>query len=163
LDNDTRFKFGPAPIQTPQDAVEAFLREEISEKELREALGRFGVNDPELLFGQNAPRPDRPDAAFHRDIPEDLLKAQPNPEWALDRRLKQVEEKEKLREEAAKASDKDKTVEETRKRESDQDWREELVEKHTLNPVTGEKAKVRASKTTTKAPSGAVGVKRTSK
>lgn len=105
---DERFKFGPAPIQTAEDATMAYLREEITEQEFRDACGKFGVLPGTLMQTPGPARPDRVDAAFHRDIPDDIFLEKLPEELDVAARLKEVEAKQKLRDEA---------TEETRKRE----------------------------------------------
>lgn len=105
---DERFKFGPAPIQTAEDATMAYLREEITEEEYRAACGKFGVLPGTIMQTPAPNRPDRVDAAFHREIPDDIFLDKLPPEVDLEAKLEEVEAKQKLREAA---------TEETRKRE----------------------------------------------
>lgn len=101
LEEDPRFNFGPPKIQTAEDAVMAFLREEITEDEFRDACGRYGVL-PGSLFNQRAAKPERIDAAYETTIPDDLFSPEENPEDNLENRLKGVDDKEKAREKALK-------------------------------------------------------------
>lgn len=99
-DDDPRFKFGPPKVQTAEDAVFAFLREEITEDEFKAACGKFGVL-PGTLLRQAQPRGERPDAAFEREIPEEIYDPQAEPLDDLETRQKVVDEKNKERDEAA--------------------------------------------------------------
>lgn len=94
---DERFKFGPAPIQTPEDAVMAFLREEITEEEFRQACGKFGVVPGTLFNNLPSNSPARVDAAFRQQIPDDIFLTTPAPETSLERKLAEVNAKEELR------------------------------------------------------------------
>ena len=98
---DERFQFGPAPIQTPEDAVMAFLRREITEDEFREACGKFGVL-PGTLFNPHSAKVERVDSAYEQTLPEDLFPQANPPQSTLEDRLKVVEDKEKAREQALK-------------------------------------------------------------
>lgn len=99
-DDDPRFKFGPPKIQTAEDAVFAFLRDEIDEDEFKAACGKFGVL-PGTLLRQAQPRGERPDAAFEREIPEEIYDPAAEPLDDLETRQKMVDEKNKERDEAA--------------------------------------------------------------
>jgi hypothetical protein len=95
---DERFKFGPPPIQTPEDATMAFLREEINEEEYRTALGKFGILPGQIMKTGIA---ERPDAPFKNTIPSDIYNDQERPEDSLDARLEGVKREEDERNEAA--------------------------------------------------------------
>jgi hypothetical protein len=103
---DERFKFGPAPIQTAEDAVMAYLREEITEEEFRQACGKFGVLPGTLFNNLPSNSPARVDAAFRTQIPDDIFLTTPAPEVSLERKLAEVNAKEDLREAALKATEK---------------------------------------------------------
>ncbi|MET0785578.1 MAG: hypothetical protein ABWY25_02600 [Paenisporosarcina sp.] len=100
---ESKFQFGPAPIQTPEDAAMAYLREEISEEDFRAACGKFGVL-PGTLLKSVAPN-ERIDASFKRSIPDDIYNAPTVPDVSLDDKLKAVAEKEKAKEEATAADE----------------------------------------------------------
>ena len=100
------FKFGPTKIQTAEDAAVAYLREEISEDEFRAACSKYGVLPGTLLYTKVGN--DRLDAAFKREIPEDIYNPGTAPDVNIDDRLKAVEERDKEREKATKENE-DKT------------------------------------------------------
>jgi hypothetical protein len=102
---DERFKFGPPPIQTAEDATMAYLREEITEDEYRTALGKFGTL-PGQLF-KVAKGTERVDAAFKNSIPDDVYDEQPTPADDLDHRLEVVKASEEEREKASKEAEKE--------------------------------------------------------
>ncbi len=133
LDNDPRFKFGPPLIQTPQDAQFAYLRGQINEDEFRSALGRFGTLPGDLATIVQIPT-ERPDAAFHRQIPDDLMTPVLPPEESLKVHLKKVNEKAAIREEATRRAEGE-TIEETVARESNPEFRNELEAKHITDPL----------------------------
>lgn len=134
LESDPRFRFGPPLIQTAQDAQMAYLRGQINEEDFRSALGRFGVLPGDLATAVQV-QPERPDAAFHRTIPDDLMTPTLPPEESLAVHLKQVNEKAKVREEATKKAQEDKTRDETVARESNPEFRNELEAKHITDPL----------------------------
>jgi hypothetical protein len=108
-------------IGSPEDAVFAYLREEISEDELRQYCARYSVIPGQLV----SYKPVRPDDSFERKIPDDLLfpvGSAENPVEGqkpdtLESRQKAVDEKAKERERATKATEGE-TREETVKREA---------------------------------------------
>lgn len=102
---DSRFKFGPPPIQTAEDATMAYLREEITEDEYRAALGKFGTL-PGQLF-KVAKGTERVDAAFKNSIPDDVYDEVPTPADDLEHRLEVVKQSEEEREKATKDAEKD--------------------------------------------------------
>lgn len=128
VENDPRFSFGPVPIQTPEDALNAFLREEIDEGAFRAALARFGAN-PAIQFQTVRPRLDRMDEGFRVDIPDDLYYAGRSSKWNTEDRQAVVEAKQKVRDEATKKAENDKSLVETQKRET-AEYRNELEKKH---------------------------------
>lgn len=99
---DSRFKFGPPPIQTAEDATMAYLREEITEDEYREALGKYGILPGQIMKVSG----ERVDAAFKNSIPDDIYDPKPETEDNLENRLKAVDDAEKDREKAAKEAEK---------------------------------------------------------
>jgi len=139
LSDDPRFNFGPPRIQTAEDAREAYLREEIDEETFRAALGKFGINDPTVLFGPRPVSAVRVDDGFERKIPDDLL----NPVQPVFDVKEQADAKDAMREQVRKDAENDKTVEETQKREADAAYREKLEQKHSVDPITGDKASVK--------------------
>lgn len=103
LGDNPLFKMGPPLIQTYEDAQVAFLREQISEEELRAAAGKFGRVDHTY---NGPPSLERPDEAFHRSFPEDL---QVSPEYErleVEQRLEQADAKQQVRDAATEASEK---------------------------------------------------------
>lgn len=136
LDNDPRFRFGPPLIQTPQDAEMAYLRGVLSEDEYRAALAKFGVTEASLVAQRPIP-PDRQDVAFERKIPQDLLPAEADIKRTNEHAVKMVEAKAKMREEATKAAEADKTKEETVKREQDANFVHKLEDKHIVPVFEG--------------------------
>jgi len=104
--DSTKFKFGPPPIQTAEDATMAFLREEISEEEFRAAMGKFGIL-PGQIMKQSG---ERVDTAFKNTIPDDIYDPKPDTEDTLDARLKAAEDAQKERDEAAKNAENNPTV-----------------------------------------------------
>jgi hypothetical protein len=133
VENDDRFKFGPAPIQTPQDALTEFLRESITEEEFRAVLARFGTLPGDLLTIVATP-PERPDAAFKRSIPDDLVAGPLNQNNSLEVHQKQIAEKQAIKDEASKLAENDKTREETIQRESNPEFANDLAAKHITDP-----------------------------
>lgn len=101
VERENLFKFGPAPIQTAEDAREQYLRGLITEKEFERAMGEFGT-----LSGQfhNAVEPY--DAAFHNKVPSYYKDVQPMVFDDIDVRLEAVEEKASDREKATKEAEK---------------------------------------------------------
>lgn len=104
LEKDPRFKFGPPLIQTAEDAREAYLREQIDEKEFKEALGRFGVHGDHYRVAPS--RLERGDEAFRRDLPDEYFTSPDYTILKVEDRIKLAEDKEKVREAATKASEK---------------------------------------------------------
>ena len=102
----------PPTINGAEDAVQAYLRAEIDEDELRQYCAKYSVVPGELVPNFNPKS--RPDAAFERKIPDDLLYAvgtEENPlkdqkPDTLENRLAAVDEKQKEREEATKEDEK---------------------------------------------------------
>src|SRR4051812_244418 len=110
---DSRFKFGPPPIQTAEDATMAYLREEITEDEYREALGKYGTL-PGQLF-KVAKGTERVDAAFKNSIPDDVYDEEPTPADDLDHRLEVVKASQEERDKATQEAEKnEKSVQLTR-------------------------------------------------
>lgn len=101
LENDPRFNFGPALIQTPEDATMAYLREEITEDEYKAACGKFGV-----MPGQLVSKRDPVDAAFIRKIPDELREPEVN-EPTVEERIKTANDNQAERDKASKAAEKD--------------------------------------------------------
>lgn len=103
LKDNPLFKMGPPLIQTYEDAQMAFLREQISEEELRAAAGKFGRVAHTYVGPAGL---ERPDEAFHRSFPEDLQEEPEYQRLEIDERLDQAEAKAEVREAAEKAADK---------------------------------------------------------
>lgn len=100
LDSDPRFNLSVgAKITTAEDAQMAFLRENITEEELRAVLARFGVTQITVPVDMHD--------SFQRSFPEDLMP--PVPETAegttLEERQAMVEEEEKAKAEATAAAE----------------------------------------------------------
>lgn len=111
LADDPRFKWGPAPIQTPEDATQAYLTQAISEEEYREALGRFGKVDAVVPATLVEPI----DIAFERKIPDDLRDG-PTQYLSVEGRQKVVDAKQEVREEALENDEEAKKKEEEREK-----------------------------------------------
>lgn len=99
---DSRFSFGPPPIQTPEDATMAYLREEITEDEYRAALGKFGTLPGQVMKSGNA---ERADAAFKNTIPDDIYNEQPLPSDDLKTRQEAVQKEEDERKAATEKAE----------------------------------------------------------
>jgi len=108
LDTDPRFNFGAPLIQTAEDATMAYLREEISEDEYRQALGKFGTL-PGQLF-KVAKGTERVDAAFKNHIPDDVYDEEGNPTDNIDTRLDAVKADADARDKASKEAENDKPL-----------------------------------------------------
>ena len=104
LEDDPRFKFGPPLIQTAEDAMHEFLRESIDEKELEEAVGKFGHTNDTLWVNPNLL--ERPDHAFERTLPDSVFKRPDARVLKVDERLELAEKKEEVRNAATEAADK---------------------------------------------------------
>lgn len=102
LDDDVRFKFGPPLIQTFEDAVQAYLREEISEEELKAAEGKYGMSYEHYRFPVG--RQERPDAAFQRELPDHLFQNESYDVPDAEERVKLAQEKEDARKAATDAA-----------------------------------------------------------
>lgn len=87
-------------INTPEDAVMAYLREEIDEDEFRRFCGKFGVISGQLLKRG----PERIDAGFARKIPDDIFNEVVAPEFDLEARQASVEAREKEQAEGLEAA-----------------------------------------------------------
>jgi hypothetical protein len=96
LQDDPRFDLANSKVRTPEDAFEAYLREDIDEAELRAVLSSLGAN-----FYPLKGRLERPDNAYERKIPEDLFDDPALAVSMLEERKKAVKARE---EKAAKAS-----------------------------------------------------------
>ena len=101
VEEDSKFSFGPTPIQTPEDATQAYLRGDITEDELRAAHAKFGVVPGSIPRVANA---ERLDAAFQNQLPDDLFEPVPA-EDTVEKRMKAAEDKQKTRDENAKKSE----------------------------------------------------------
>jgi hypothetical protein len=123
-------------IRTAEDAQQQFLRGFITEDEFRDVLSAHGISTVVM-----PPRGiERPDAAFARSIPDDLVDSPVDPE-ALETRLKRVREKAEQREKATKAAD---DVEAEAKPETDlatlqNEAAQEAADKVKVTPVTDDK------------------------
>lgn len=108
VEKDPRFKFAPTQIQTAEDAVMAYLREEIDEGELKAACAKFGVSPGALLHN----KVERPDGAFRNQIPDELYEVEVAPVLTVDERIDAVNEKARERREALEAAIKEEKNEE---------------------------------------------------
>lgn len=114
VEKDPRISLGPVRIQTAEDAREAYLREEISLEEFNAIRGKFGMSGEHLWVAPN--RLEKPDAAFQRDLPEDMYREPGTAHLTVDQRIAEVEKKAEVRETATKASEE---VEQEAKPETD--------------------------------------------
>ena len=81
LSKDPRFSFGPAKIQTAQDATIAYLGKVITEQEFRAAVAAYGIVEPYTLFkGIDT-------GAYEVVPPDDLLKPPAPPEDTVEKRI----------------------------------------------------------------------------
>jgi hypothetical protein len=97
---DPRFDLPTRKVTTAEDAVQAYLRGEITEGELRTVCAAYGYNIPTFV----TPMIESVDNAYENKIPEDLLI--PAATLApLEDRLKEVEERDKNAEKATKAAE----------------------------------------------------------
>jgi len=142
--DEPTYPFGPTLIRTPEDALNAFMRGEITEDTYRDALAKFGAN-PAIQFGNVRPLLERPDAAFRVKIPDDIYDAAAPPVDDVEARQKVLAAKQELRDEATELAKKDKTTEETVKREN-ADFRAELEEKYIAPAVEEFNSNVREPK-----------------
>ena len=78
-----------------------FCANEITEDEFRTACGKYGVI-PGTLFSRPHANVERIDAAYEKEIPEDIYVAAKSEEDTLEYRQKQMKEKEEIREKALK-------------------------------------------------------------
>jgi hypothetical protein len=99
LKGDLRFDLPAAKIRTSEDAYQAFLREEITEEELRAVVA---ANGGTAYYGMKSDL-ERPDNAFKRTVPEDLYTDPSVAVSSVEDRLKAVEERDKA---AAEATEK---------------------------------------------------------
>lgn len=103
VEDNPLFKFGPPPIQTAEDAHEAFLRGLINEKELEEALARFGARPGQVNVAPRNPNL-RIDDGFKKKIPDELLLEEEAPGVSTEEKIKAQDEKRKAAEKATKAA-----------------------------------------------------------
>jgi hypothetical protein len=97
---DPRFDLPTRKVATAEDAIQAYLRGEISEGELRTVCAAYGYVIPTMA----GPLLETLDNSFEKKIPDDLLL--PAATLApLEDRLKKVEERDKNAEKAEKASE----------------------------------------------------------
>jgi hypothetical protein len=96
IKTDPRFSLPVRTVTTAEDAVQAYLREEITEAELRTVCAAYGYN-----LNVTSPMLAKDDASYKRDIPEDLYVDNNVSNVSVEDRLKAVEERDK---EAAKAT-----------------------------------------------------------
>lgn len=105
IETQDRVQVGPPKIQTAEDARMAYLREEVSEAELKKILARFGQSlEPTTLVGPHPNSFERVDDSFKRQLPD---VEEPHRDRLQDK-IKKVEGKEKEREAAEKATPKPK-------------------------------------------------------
>ena len=101
LNENPKFDVPVSKVRTAEDAYQAYLREEITEEELRAVVGANGGG----TFYALKANLERPDNAFKRDVPEDLYDDPSIAVTTVDERLKAVEERDKEAEKAQKAAD----------------------------------------------------------
>lgn len=89
---------GVPRIQTAEDARVAYLREEISEKELEKILAKFGQRKEESSLYPAAPTLERLDDSFRRTLPEEDRA----PKSTVEERIKEANADDKEREKAAR-------------------------------------------------------------
>lgn len=99
VEETTKLEFLPHAIRTANDAVQAFLEERITEKELKEAVTRFGL--PSLPNPNQFPA----DAGYKRTIP-DFCYPVPEAVDSFEDRNKANAEKQKVRDKATAAAEK---------------------------------------------------------
>jgi hypothetical protein len=97
---DPRFDLPTRKVATAEDAVQAYLRGEITEGELRTVCAAYGYNIPTMV----TPMIESVDNAFENKIPKDLLLPAPTLSTVEDR-IKEVEERDKSAEAATKAAE----------------------------------------------------------
>jgi hypothetical protein len=100
LKEDPRFALPVTTVTTSEDAYQAYLREEISEEELRAVVAANGGSPFSALKGNL----ERPDNAYQRDVPEDMYDDPSIAVSTVDDRLKRIEERDKEAEKAEKAA-----------------------------------------------------------
>lgn len=101
VQEDPRFDLPATTIKTAEDAYYAYLREEISEEELRAVVAKFG-GAPFYALKSNL---ERPDNAYVRNVPEDLYVDPSVAVSTVEERLKTVEERDKAAEKATKEAE----------------------------------------------------------
>lgn len=138
LEGDPRFSFGPPLIQTAEDATMAYLREEISEEEYKQALGRFGTMPGQVVAKKDI---NPVDAAFTRKIPDDLRESEVV-EPTVEERIKTANEEQEERDKIAKDAE--------NKREKDVMYTRPAPTPIDPKPLETKPAEVRASERTEK-------------
>ena len=107
IQKDSRFAVKGRTVSTAEDAYYAFLREEITEEEMRGVVAMNGGSPFYALKGNL----ERPDNAFHRDVPEDMYDDPSIAVTNVEERLELVEARDKDQEKARKeAEEADKKV-----------------------------------------------------
>ncbi|MET0787529.1 MAG: hypothetical protein ABWY25_12590 [Paenisporosarcina sp.] len=101
IQKDSRFAVAGRTITTAEDAYYAFLREEITEEEMRAVVAMNG-GSPFYALKANL---ERPDNAFRRDVPEDLYDDPSIAVTTVDERLEVVEAKQEDADKAQKEAD----------------------------------------------------------
>jgi len=105
LENEVVVQVGPPLIQTAEDARQAFFRGQLTEDQLREALGKFGMAGG--VYGPQTPAPaENFEIAFERKLPDDLQPTPPVEYLDFEDRLKLVDAKREKREAYTEAHDK---------------------------------------------------------
>lgn len=103
LKEDPRFALQTTTVTTSEDAYQAYLREEITEEELRAVVAANGGSPFYALKGNL----ERPDNAFQRTVPEDMYDDPSLAVSTVEDRLKVREERDKAAEKAREDADKE--------------------------------------------------------
>ena len=101
IKTDGRFDVPGRTVTTAEDAYYAFLREEISEEEMRAVVSMNGGSPFFALRGNL----ERPDNAFRKSVPEDLYDDPSIAVTDVEERLELVEARQKDQEKAQKEAE----------------------------------------------------------
>ena len=97
IQKDSRFAVQGRTVSTAEDAYYAFLREEITEEEMRGVVAMNGGSPFYALKGNL----ERPDNAFRRDVPEDMYDDPSIAVTNVEERLEVVEARDRRMQEKA--------------------------------------------------------------
>lgn len=106
IQKDPRFAVPGRTVTTAEDAYYAFLREEITEEEMRAVVAMNGGSPFYALKGNL----ERPDNAYVRSVPEDLYDDPSIAVTTVEERLEVVKAKQEEAEEAAKQAELEREV-----------------------------------------------------